>query len=168
MKTYALLLTAVVIVEAMLDSGVAVIASTPEERTHAVEIARKLEKQPLGKRASEQRAEMVRWLMNDSGLGLHWCTGILLDFESSDKELAQAIIVQAFISGGAFGAEHPNQAGDLRAVAFAGVQGAIRAYQSVLKRDESKRHEFMDRLVRLMNEDRLNEYIDPVLTKSCK
>lgn len=137
--------------------------STPKQQARAVEIAKQLEAAPLGPRADEIRAEVLEWWISAPDVNLTWCAPLLQDFEPEDEEYESAIMLQGIISAGAFVIEHPDQANDARAVSFAGVQGAIRAYRSLIATDEARRHPFMDHLVELAAADRLGEYVEPHL-----
>jgi hypothetical protein len=141
--------------------------STQKQRDRAVEIAKQLEAAPWGPKADKIRAEVLEWWITVPDVNLTWCASLLQDFEPEDEEYGRAIILQATISAGAFVIEHPDQANNPRAVSFAGVEGAIRAYRSLIATDEARRHPFMDRIVELADADRLGEYIEPHL-KDCE
>ena len=154
----ALVLTGITTLPILADKP-----STPKQRARAVEIAGRLEATPLGKKADRLRAEVLEWWIKVPDVNLTWCTPLLQDFEPDDEEYELAIVLQGTISAGAFVIEHPDRADDSRAVSFAGVEGAIRAYESLVASDADRRHPFMDRLVELAASGRLAEYIEPHL-----
>lgn len=162
-----ILTTALVLVTAVLLPSLAEKPSTPKQRARAVEIAKQLEAAPLGSKADKLRAEVLEWWIKVPDVNLNWCAPLLQDFEPEDEEYGRAIVLQGTIAAGAFVIEHPDKAGDPRAVSFAGVEGAIRAYKSLIASERARRHPFMDRLVGLAASDRLAEYIEPHL-KDCE
>jgi hypothetical protein len=139
--------------------------STPEGRKRAVELTRQLEAEPLGVNAEERRAELLTWWTTASDLTLDWCANILTrELKKTDKDLAVAISLQAPLSAGAAMIEHPELAKDKRAFALAGVEGALRAYRSVISKEPGRKSEFLEGL---QKEGALETYVDSQLA-SCK
>ena len=138
--------------------------STPEERQRAVEVARRLEKDPFAEGAAAERMELLKW-WSDVDLTARWCPGMLSEIETvRDRELAAAVFYQAPLSAGAAVIERPELAKDTRAFNIAGIEGALRAYASAISRSPRRRIEFLDGLSK---PGAIGEYVDSKLP-SCK
>ena len=75
--------------------------STAEDRAKAVEFARSLESDPLGKQAKEQRKWLMLWLIEVPDISVKLC-GSLLGPLSDDKNYAAELTTQMAASGVAF------------------------------------------------------------------
>jgi hypothetical protein len=86
------------------------------------------------------------------------------ELKKTDKDLAVAIALQAPLSAGAAMIEHPELAKEKRAFALAGMEGALRAYRSVIAKEPGRKSEFLEGL---QKEGALETYVDSKLP-SCK
>src|SRR5690242_16392115 len=84
--------------------------STPEDRAKAVEIARSLEVDPLGKHAREQRSWVVRWLIEVPDIHVKACGNFLGPVMGSGKNYESEIFTQMLSSSAAFVIENPDRA----------------------------------------------------------
>jgi len=134
--------------------------STPEERARVVTDTRQVEANILGEREGAIRQRLLKWWVEVPDVSLKWCAPLLLEFEPADKAFGSALVVQGTLSGGAYVLEHPEASLKERDVWIAGVQGALRAYQSVLSRDPSRTDPFLEKLVALDKAGRIGEYVD--------
>jgi tetratricopeptide (TPR) repeat protein len=123
--------------------------STPEERAKAVEIARRLETDPLGKDAKDLRSAMIGWLADVPDLKVVVCDLIpeLLQAKK-DKNYSSELFVQSMISAGGFVAEEPSLSGDFLLVNTAAVEGTLNAYQSILKTHADAKWPVLDDLLK--------------------
>ena len=55
--------------------------------------------------------------------------------------------------------EHPDKVKDEQAVATAGLLGALKAYQSILKQDPDARWPFVDKVVQMRDQGKLDEFV---------
>jgi hypothetical protein len=140
-------------------------ASMPEGRKRAVELARQLEEDPLGPNAEERRAELLKWWTTVSDQPLNWCADMLAkELKGADRDLAIAVSLQAPLSAAAAMIERPELAKDKKALAVAGIEGALRAYRSVISKEPGRKNEFLEGL---QKEGALETYVDSKLP-SCK
>lgn len=107
--------------------------STPEDRAKAVEIARSLETDPLGKQAKEQRNWIVHWLVDVPDVNVKVCSNLLGPLMESNKNYSPEIFTQLVPSSAAFVITNPDKAKDDVAVYTAALEGALRSYESILK-----------------------------------
>ena len=133
--------------------------STPEDRAKAVEIARSLESDPLGKNAKEQRNWMVHWLIDVPDISVKVCGDLLKPLLGSNKNYAPEIFTQMVASSAAFMIANPASAEDRMAVYTAALEGSLRTYESILKVKPKARWPYLDDLIEKRNKDELAEYV---------
>jgi len=107
--------------------------STPDDRAKALEIARSLESDPLGKNAKEQRNWMVHWLIDVPDINVKVCGNLLQPLLGANKNYSAEIFTQMVPSSAAFVIANPDRAKDDVAVYTAAVEGSLRTYESILK-----------------------------------
>lgn len=133
--------------------------STPEERAKAVKIAHDLEDDPLAKDAKDQRAWVIKWIVEIPDITVDVCFDYFGKLPDPPRAYATEITWQMVISSAAFMIEHPDKAKDDQAVNLSGLQGALKAYQAILKQDSSARWPFVDKLVQMRDDSKLDDYV---------
>lgn len=123
--------------------------STQEERAKAVEIAHRLEADPLGKDAKDLRSAMIGWLTEVPDLKLVVCDLVpeLLQTKK-DKNFSAELFGQGIVSAGGFVAEEPSLSNDILLVNTAAVEGILNAYQSILKSHPEAKWPVLDDLIK--------------------
>jgi len=142
--------------------------STPEERTRFVAIAQKMEQSPLDPGLRPEREWALRWLIEVPDVSVNVCTAPLGDFMKKKYKYSSEIVVQLTFSSGQFIIEHPDQAQDKNAQYLAGVEGALRAYQSILKGKPDAKSKDLDDLIQKQTQGTLNEYVREAAGKGCQ
>jgi hypothetical protein len=110
--------------------------STPEERAKAVQTARALEADPLQPGNKDMRTWFTVWLIEVPDITIQVCgeeLGPVFHEPNRDKNFVSEIFGQSMFSAASFVIEHPEQANNKVALYLAGVEGSLRAYQSILK-----------------------------------
>ena len=133
--------------------------STPEERTKAVRIARQLEADPLSKELRDGREWLLRWLIEIPDITVSVCGGLLGPVVGSKKNYSSEILTQMIFSEAAFIIENPDRAKDQVGVHQAGVEGALRAYESILRTNPKARWLFLDELIAKRDKGALADYV---------
>jgi hypothetical protein len=135
--------------------------STPDERKRAVEITRRLEKEPLARSGVESRAWLLRFVVEAPDFHVKSCRGPLdvLAGEEGDP-YAALLYVQSIFGMTAFLFEHPRQAGDWAAVQTAGIESTLKAYESLRRADSEARWKELDRLVTARNAGKLRKLVE--------
>lgn len=142
--------------------------STAKERAKAVQLARKLESDPLAKDAREERNWLVKWIEEVPDISVKICPELFPPLlESPRKNYAQEILGQTTFSEAAFIIEHPENAKNDLAVYTAGVEGALKAYQALLKAKPDGRWPFLDDLIEQQKSDELKDYIRRTVEERC-
>ena len=134
-------------------------ASTPEDRAKAVEIARSLESDPLGKQAKDQRAWLILWLTEVQDINVKACTKLLGPVVGSKKNYDSELFTQTLASAAAFIITNPSKAKEDLAVYTAGLEGTLRTYESILKVKPKAKWPFLDDLLDKRNKGELAEHV---------
>ncbi len=142
-------------------------SSTPEERAQAVKIARLLETDPFHKEAKKMRQWFTVWLIQVPDISVEMCGSYLGPVGGSDKNYSGDIFTQMAFSSAAFKIEHPDQANDRIAANLAGVEGALKIYESILTTKPKAKSEFLDGLVEKRNKGELRAYVEEVTVAKC-
>lgn len=140
--------------------------STPAERKKAVELTRKLEKQPLARSSGQDRAWLLEFIVEAPDFEVKSCTGPL-DVLAKDEEnpYARLLYIQSVFGMASFMFESPKKAGDWAAVQTAGIESTLRAYESLLKADPESRWKELDRLVAARGKGKLRALVEKEMAR---
>ena len=141
--------------------------STPEDRAMAVKVARLLETDPFHKEAKRMREWFTVWLIEVPDISVELCGSYLGPVSGSGKNYGSEIVVQMMFSSAAFIIEHQDQASDRIAVNLAGVEGALKAYESILTAKPKAKSDFLDELVAKRNKGELRAYVEEITSAKC-
>ena len=133
--------------------------STAEERTRAVKVAHELEEDPLGKDAKENRQWVIQWIIDIPDITVTECDDFFGAIPKTPRGRMREVVNQMVISSAAFMIEHPDKSKDEQAVATAGLLGALKAYQSILKEEPDSRWPYVDKVVQMRDQGKLDEYV---------
>jgi hypothetical protein len=145
--------------------------STPEERAKAVQIARDLESDPLRPGNKEMRTWFTFWLIEVPDITVPICgeeLGPIFHESDRDKNFVSEIFGQSMFSAASFVIEHPDQANNKVAVYIAGVEGSLRAYQSILKAHPEAKWPFLDDLILKRQNGELSKHVEKATAKCRK
>jgi hypothetical protein len=97
------------------------------------------------------------------------CTGYLKPlYDAKSKNYATEIATQMMFSSAAFIVEHPEQAKDRIAVNLAGLEGALKTYESIVKDKPKAKWEFLDGLIAKREKAELRAYVEEIAKTECK
>ncbi len=139
--------------------------STAEERTRAVKIAHELEEAPLGKDAKDNRRWVYRWIVDIPDITVSGCSEYFGRVPDPPHGHSDEIVKQMVISSAAYMIEHPDKAKDEQAVATAGLLGSLKAYQSIVKEEPDARWSFLDKIIQMRDQGKLDDYISDMRRK---
>ena len=145
--------------------------STPEERTKAVQVAHALEADPLQPGNKVMRSWFTLWLTEVPDITIQVCgeeLGPVFSESNRDKNFVSEIFGQSMFSATSFVIEHPEQANKKVAVYAAGVEGSLKAYQSILKTHPEARWPFLDDLILKQQTGELPKYVEKATAKCRK
>jgi len=142
--------------------------STPEERNTAVKAAHLLESDPFNKDAKKIREWFTMWLIEVPDIRVELCGQYLGPVFGSKKNYDSELFGQTMFSSTAFIIEHPEQANDRVAVNLAGLEGALKAYEAILKAKPKARWESLDELIAKRDKGELKAYVQEISETKCK
>ena len=133
--------------------------STPEERARAVKISHDLEGDPLAKDAKDQRAWALDWIEKIPDITVNVCFDFFGKLPDPPPGHSKEIMMQMIISSAAFMIEHPDKVKDEQAIALAGLLGSLKAYEAILKQDPSVRWPYLDKVIQMREQNKLDDYV---------
>ncbi len=139
--------------------------STAEERARAVKVARQLEEDPLAKDAKDNREWVYKWIEDIPDITVNVCYDFFGTLPKPPRGHTVEIVNQMAISSAAFMIEHPDKAKDEQAVATAGLLGALKAYQSILKHEPDARWPYVDKVVQMRDQGKLDDFVSDTRRK---
>ncbi len=145
--------------------------STPEERAKVVQIARALEADPLQPGNKDMRTWFTVWLIEVPDITIQVCgeeLGPVFHDSNRDKNFVSEFFGQSMFSAASFVIEHPEQANNKVALYLAGVEGSLRAYQSIPKVHPETRWPFLDDLILKQQKGELPKYVEKATAKCRK
>jgi TPR repeat protein len=141
--------------------------STPEERAYAIRLTRYLEKDPLSLDAAAARAWLSKWWEEVPDVTVRPCN--LVDAPNHEPyEYERQLYDQVTFSEGAFLLENPGQPTDWNAAFLAGMTGALRAYEAILKQKPEAKFRFIDGLLQQQESGRLPGTVADMVKQRCK
>jgi carboxypeptidase Q len=146
-------------------------ASTRQEnRERIIHLIRVIEAHPLGEEAKKARGWLISWRPESSGITVRICGDIVepLLRPRPGKKHSLLILLQVGLSSAAFMLEHPERAKDYEATNLAGLEGALKVYESIVKTEPDERWEFLDALVEKREKGLLDDYVHQALRKGCR
>lgn len=142
--------------------------STPEERAKAIKIARLLEQDPLAKDAPANRQWLLNWIIEIPDIRFKSCVGLLSPGVGNQYRYSTEINQQIIFSAAAFRLDHPDHLRNDAGAYLAGVEGALRVYQMLLKSTRDAKLAFLDDLVAKRDHGQLAEHITKLAKEKCK
>jgi hypothetical protein len=133
--------------------------STPRERSKALRLIRQLEADPLGEKAREARRWLALWLLDVPDLQVRYCAEIVGGDRSVRQRLRPDLLAQIHWSGAAFLIENPGKRDARAEVYTAGLLGALRAYEAMLRTRPDERSPLFDQLLAKRDAGELAAYV---------
>jgi hypothetical protein len=139
--------------------------STAEERSRAVKVARELEIDPLGKDAKDDREWVMQWIVDIPDITVNVCFDYFGKMPDPPRGHSKEIVRQMIISSAAFMIEHPDKTKDEQAIVTAGLLGSLKAYQAILKGEPDARWPYMDKIVQMRDQGKLDDFVSDTRRK---
>src|ERR1043165_5616743 len=106
---------------------------TPEERAKAINIARSLERDPLAKDSAANRQWLLNWIIEVPDIRFKSCAGLLGPGVGNQYRYSAEVNQQIIFSAAAFKLEHPDHLRNDTGAYIAGVDGALRVNETLMK-----------------------------------
>jgi hypothetical protein len=130
-----------------------------EDRRRFVSIARQLEEAPLEPRLEAEREWALEWLTETPDVTVNICGDALGGLLGSQYRHGGEIVVQNMFSMAAFMIEHPEAVNDPVAQQMAGVEGALKAYRSILRVNPEATSPALDSLLQTQSRGALPDFV---------
>ena len=140
--------------------------STAKERADFVAQVRSLERDPLGENASATRQRLRQWTIDVPDIRFQVCPE-LLGPGLAGYPYGREIDMQVVLSGAVLTIEHPGQARDDVSVYTAGVEGALHAYEQLVKSRTDSRVAALDELQEMRRRGELRDHIARLAKERC-
>jgi len=141
--------------------------STPKERKQALEYIQDFEANPLGPNEAQEREWVIKWIIEVPDIHLHMCQNIASD-ANLDKADTGSLIAAEILSQVAFLLQNPDKQNDRLAEYQAGVEGALRVYEVLLRADAKHRSPYLDDLLQQREAGTLAKFVKKRAKASCK
>jgi hypothetical membrane protein len=142
--------------------------STPEERARFVALVRLLESDPLAENANATRQQLREWTVEVPDIRFKACPDLLGHAVGIDYPYSREINLQVMLSGAVLTIEDPGEARDDAAVYTAGVEGALRAYEVLVKSRPDGHLAALDDLIERRDRGELVDHITGLANEKCK
>jgi len=133
-----------------------------------VALARSLERDPLGDSASATRQWLRNWAVEVPDMRFYACDALLGPGLGDAYPYSREVGLQPLLSAAAFAIEHPDKARDEIAQYTAGIEGALRVYEALLKSRPDARSAFLDDLLAKRDRGELVDHVTKVANEKCK
>jgi hypothetical protein len=134
-------------------------SSPPEDRQRFVSVTRKLEQAPLNPALKADREWALAWLTDTPDVSVTICPDALGGVVGSKYRYAGEILIQDMFSMAALVIEHPETATDANAQQLAGVEGALKAYRSILVGKPKARSPALEALLQAQSRGQLADLV---------
>jgi hypothetical protein len=142
--------------------------STPEERAKAINIARSLERDPLAKNAAANRQWLLNWIIEVPDIHFKSCAGLLRPDVGNPYRYSAEVNQQIIFSAAAFKLEHPDHLRNDTGAYIAGIEGALRVYETMMKSVPDAKLAFLDDLITKRDRGELADHVAKLAQKKCK
>jgi hypothetical protein len=153
--------------------------STPEERKKALTLTKKLEENPMGPDAKEDRRWLTKWIIEIPDITVPVCDETLkplgVSGEQDDYRYSKELVAQELAGKMAYLIEHPQDARNIKdddenenyfPVYKAGIESAMNAYEAMVKSGvKGAKWGPMEELVKKRQAGKLDDYIRSVTLK---
>jgi hypothetical membrane protein len=142
--------------------------STPEERAKVVAVTRLLEGDPFGENAPANRQWLRDWIEEVPDIRVYACDALLRQSLGDKYPYSREVSLQPIFSAAAFAIEHQDKARDEIAQYNAGIEGALRVYEALLKSKPDAQSALLDELLVKRDHGELVDHIAKQANEKCK
>jgi len=134
--------------------------STAAERRRAVEITRRLEKDPRTARGDADRKWLIQWIVEIPDIQVRTCDSPLdaLRDDASDRH-GRSLFLQHVFGVTVFLIDNPKRSGDWVAQQAAGLESVLRAYRALRQKEPGLHWRALDRYEQAKKEGKLADAI---------
>jgi hypothetical protein len=142
--------------------------STPEDRVRFVTLVRALERDPLAANANATRQQIREWMIEVPDIRFKVCPDLLGHAVGTEYRYSREVNLQVLLSGAVLTIEDPGKARNDVAVYTAGVEGALRAYEALVRSMPDAQLAALDDLIAKRDRNELVDHIARLADDKCK
>jgi hypothetical membrane protein len=142
--------------------------ATPAERAKVVSLARMLEQDPLHSDAPAARQWLRQWIVDVPDVRVAVCEELLGTGLGANYPYATEVRSQMYCSAAAYVVEHPEKNWQDLDMYRAGIEGALRVYEVLLRSRPDARSGFLDQLAAKRAEGQLHATVAEMAKTQCK
>ena len=139
--------------------------STRAERDRALKINKELEADPLAPQYRADRAWLIQWIQDIPDITVQICVDPVEG--NSNYRYSRELLLQKTFASAAYIIEHSVRDRDDISVETAGVEGALKAYESILKKYPQAHSPYWDRLLKKRDNGTLRDYVTRYMESAC-
>ncbi len=144
------------------------VPSTLEDGSPLVKAVRLLESDPFNKDGDRLRMALTLSLMPVPQVRDNVCSAPFGPVAEDKKyKYGTNVLAQSMFSAAAFMIEHPELATASLNARVAGVDGALKMYEAMVRVEPKARHSFLDGLLQKRERGELRAYVDEVWKRNC-
>ena len=140
--------------------------STPQERLQALQYIHSWQADPLGPEAKDQFGWVFKWAADVPDFTVHGCW-IFDKLPKGDKKDSATIVGGMFMAQIAFAIENPDKKDDRLAEYQAGVEGALRVYEALVRANPKDRQPYLDDLIARRDAGTLAQFVKERADAAC-
>jgi hypothetical protein len=140
--------------------------STAEERQQALQYIDDFVANPQGTHAVEERTWTLKWIIEVPDIHVHICM-ILDKLPKGDKKDSDLVFAGMVLSQTAFAIRNVDKPADSAAEYRAGVEGALRVYENLVKATAKDRQPYLDDLLQRRESGTLAQFVEERASASC-
>jgi hypothetical membrane protein len=122
----------------------------------------------LGENAPATRQWLRKWIIEVPDIMIYACDDLLGHGLGDTYPYSTEVKLQPIFSAAAFAIEHRDKARDEYAQHYAGVEGALRVYETLLRSKPDARSAFLDDLLAKRDHGELADHVAKLAKKRCK
>jgi len=139
--------------------------STRAERDRAVKVTHALEQDPLAPGLRSDREWLFKWIVAIPDISISVCVDPV---EGSGRyRYSHELSMQKMFSSATFIIENSAQKHDDLSVEAAGVEGALKAYEAILKKEPRAHSTYWDSLLKKRGDGTLRDYVSNYMEQAC-
>lgn len=165
MRRLALLLIVFLAVASVAQDESSRGPSTRAERDRAVKVTHELETDPLSPQLQNEKAWLLKWIQAVPDITVNICIDPVED--KTKYRYDRELMMQKTFSSAAYIIETSARSRDDISVEVAGVEGALKAYEAILKKNPQAHSQYWDRLLKKRNDGTLHDYVARYMETAC-
>jgi len=139
--------------------------STRAERDRALRVTKELEADPLSPQYDTDKQWLLKWIQDVPDITVQICVDPVEG--SSNYRYSRELMMQKMFASAAYIIQTSSRERNDISTETAGVEGALKAYESILKKNPQAHSPYWDRLLKKEEEGTLHDYVARYMESAC-